>query len=362
MPGVSKTGWAQLKVGLMAIAAMAILGFLIFLMSGVRGIFQTKTEVYTYLDDSQAVADGSDVRLNGILIGRVAHVDLSGSSDPNRIVKVTLQIDNKFLSSVPVDSTAGLAAANLLGTKFINIKKGKSPQAIQAGAEIASGETPELEDLFQQGSTALGALQQILTRMDGIISSVEVGKGTIGKLFVDETIYNNLVAITGEFQKLVSTLNTTVNSTDNSIGSVLHDNNALYSQVQGSLTRINSLLDGISNGEGTAGKFIKDPALYDDSRQAIADMRKILQDIDSGQGTLGKLLKSDEMHEQVKTTIAHLDSILEKINSGQGTLGQLLVNPQLYESLDGTMRETQGLIKDFRANPKKFLRIKIGLF
>jgi phospholipid/cholesterol/gamma-HCH transport system substrate-binding protein len=57
-----------------------------------------------------------------------------------------------------------------------------------------------------------------------------------------------------------------------------------------------------------------------------------------------------------------LDSILDKINSGQGTIGQLLVNPQLYESLDGTTREMQGLLKDFRANPKKFLRIKLGLF
>jgi phospholipid/cholesterol/gamma-HCH transport system substrate-binding protein len=38
------------------------------------------------------------------------------------------------------------------------------------------------------------------------------------------------------------------------------------------------------------------------------------------------------------------------------------VNPTLYESLDGTTRELHGLLKDFRANPKKFLRIKVGLF
>jgi phospholipid/cholesterol/gamma-HCH transport system substrate-binding protein len=40
----------------------------------------------------------------------------------------------------------------------------------------------------------------------------------------------------------------------------------------------------------------------------------------------------------------------------------LLNNPALYEDLDGTTRELQGLLKDFRANPKKFLRIKLGLF
>jgi len=40
----------------------------------------------------------------------------------------------------------------------------------------------------------------------------------------------------------------------------------------------------------------------------------------------------------------------------------LLVNPSLYQNLDSTTREINGLMKDFRANPKKFLRIKLGLF
>ena len=53
--------------------------------------------------------------------------------------------------------------------------------------------------------------------------------------------------------------------------------------------------------------------------------------------------------------MARLDTMLDKINSGQGTIGQLLKNPSLYETLDGTTREMHGLLKDFRANPKKFL-------
>ena len=58
--------------------------------------------------------------------------------------------------------------------------------------------------------------------------------------------------------------------------------------------------------------------------------------------------------------MANLNGSIDKLNSGQGTLGQLLVNPQLYESLNGATRETQALVKDIRANPKKFLRIKLA--
>jgi hypothetical protein len=34
----------------------------------------------------------------------------------------------------------------------------------------------------------------------------------------------------------------------------------------------------------------------------------------------------------------------------------------MYEAMNGAMREFQGLAKDMRANPKKFLRIKLALF
>jgi phospholipid/cholesterol/gamma-HCH transport system substrate-binding protein len=60
--------------------------------------------------------------------------------------------------------------------------------------------------------------------------------------------------------------------------------------------------------------------------------------------------------------MGRLDTLLDKINKGEGTLGQLVVNPQMYESMNGATRELHGLMKDFRANPKKFLHIKLGLF
>ena len=60
MPGSSKTRLAQLKVGLMTIAALLILSVLIFLMVGNLGMFRPKSDVYTYLNDSQSVDDGFD--------------------------------------------------------------------------------------------------------------------------------------------------------------------------------------------------------------------------------------------------------------------------------------------------------------
>src|SRR5437868_4970857 len=176
----SKTRWAQLRVGIMALTALIILSVLIFLMAGSSGLFKSKTRLYTYLSDSSALAASSPVRLNGILIGKVSAVNLSGQADPRRVVRVTLEIDNDILPSIPKDSKALIAAENLLGTKFINIKKGTATEAVKADSEISSGETPELDDLFAQGATTIAALNITLKRVDGIVASIESGQGSIG--------------------------------------------------------------------------------------------------------------------------------------------------------------------------------------
>ncbi len=68
------------------------------------------------------------------------------------------------------------------------------------------------------------------------------------------------------------------------------------------------------------------------------------------------------MYKQFTDLTAKLDATIDRINSGQGTVGQLLVNPQMYDAMNGAMREFQSLAKDMRANPKKFLRIKLAIF
>ena len=358
MPTTSKSKWAQLKVGIMAIVALLILAFLIILMSGVNPLFRRTTDVYTYLGDSVAMTEGATpVRLNGILIGKVKKIELSGSSDPTRIVKLTLSIYDDSLKLVPVDSQAKLAQQNLLGSRYVNIKKGIKPETIQAGAEIASADTPEIEDLFQQGSSTLAALQKIMDRINGIISDIEGGKGTIGALLVDKTLYNRFVEIATD----VKSLTTALNAPDSTMGRLIHED-TLYQDVRGTVGRINTLVDNLNAGQGTAGKLLKDDALYNDLHATIGDVRDTIAKINKGDGTVGKLLNSSELHDQLVTSMGKLDTVLDKVNNGDGTIGRLMNDPSLFESIDGTSREVQGLLKDFRANPKKFLTIQLKLW
>ena len=357
MPSPKKVAWSQLRVGVLVVIAMVILVVLVFLITGSKGLFTKDTVVYTYMDDSAALTEGSAVRLNGIIIGKVQRIELSGSTESNRIVRLVLEVQERRLPQIPADSLAAIGAENVLGTKYVNIKKGKAVETVKPGGEVKSLDTREFDEVVQSGYALLTSLQGMLKRIDAIVGLVETGKGSIGKLLVDDELYNRVLAIEKDFQKVSGALA----SGQGTVGKLLYDD-SLYQEIRAPVARLDSLLQDLQQGQGTAGKLLKDDALYAEIRGTVKEVRRLVDDINAGKGSAGKLLKSDELHQQISAAVARLDTMLERLNAGQGTLGQLLVNPQLFESLNGMTRETHELMKDFRANPKKFLRIKLALF
>jgi len=357
MPSAKRVRWAQLKVGVMAIAAMTILAVLIFLMTGQKALFVREATIYTYMDDSAALATGAPVRLNGILIGSVARVELSGSTQPNRVVRVAMSIPVQRLSDIPVDSVAAISAENVLGTKYINIKMGVSQQKIQPGGELRSLDVREFEEVVQASYNVIASLNGILKRIDSLISEVQAGKGTVGKLLVDEQLYNRVVSVVNELQKASAQ----ISSGQGTLGRLLYDE-ALYKELQTSLARLDAIIQDVQQGQGTVGKLLRDPSVYDEARATIAELRRTIEELNAGKGTVGKLLTDDALYRRAESLVARLEQTLERVNNGQGTIGQLMVNQQLYESLNGFSAELRGLIKDIRADPKKYLRIKLALF
>ena len=69
--------------------------------------------------------------------------------------------------------------------------------------------------------------------------------------------------------------------------------------------------------------------------------------------------KLDSAIQNLSHASANLDSIARKINSGQGTAAQLVNNRDLYDELGKTNKQLQDLIADVRANPKKYLTVKV---
>jgi phospholipid/cholesterol/gamma-HCH transport system substrate-binding protein len=365
MPSAKKVSWAQLRIGIMASFSMVILGSLIFLLTGSGDLFTSNATLYTYMDDSAAMAASTTVRLNGIPIGKIDTIALTGLKEKGKIVIIKMKVKRKMLDQIPEDSLAGVDAANLLGDKFLNVLKGKSQIPIKDGGTLKSVEGGDIPELVKHAGDMLGTLQTIINRFDALLGDIENGKGNVGKFIKDEALYDDIAASAKELNKIVNL----ISSGKGIVGHLLNDE-VFYQEFRSPIKRMDAMLNDLQQGQGTAGKILKDPALYNDARETIADMRrlinvdfkKLVDDLNAGKGTAGKLLKDEELYRRMNQLVANLETSLDKVNSGQGTLGQLLVNGQLYESLNGATREAQDLIKAIHANPKKFLRIKLGLF
>ena len=355
MPDRSKIRWSHLRVGLVAIIAMAITVTLIFLLTSSKGILHHNVLLRTYMDDASAMQEGTPVRLNGIDIGYVDSLRLT--NDPKRPVEFDMMVREESLVNIPVDSHTSIAAANLLGDKFINITKGLAKEHVRAGDELPSLQAQDIPQLMNQMAGLLQSFQGIVGRVDTLLGDVEQGKGNLGLLIKDRELYDRLNGIASEGQKLLSD----VRNGHGTLSRLIYDDD-LYQEFRAPIKRLDAMLADLEGGRGTAGKLLKDPAMFDDATQVLNELKMLVADLNAGKGTAGKLLKDEQLHQRMDALISKLNTTLDKIDKGQGTVGQLVVNPQLYQELDSTTREFQGLAKDIRANPKKFLRIKLGLF
>src|ERR1035437_6681288 len=358
MPDHSKVRWSKLKVGVVALSAFAVLFVLVFLLTSSKGgILQSNALLRTYMDDASGLGDGTVVRLNGISVGYLDKLQLTKSANPKRIVEFQMQVRKEYLAQIPVDSVVGIAASNLLGDKFLNITKGTSRQHVVEGAELTPQASMDIPDLLKEMDTLLKTFQTSVNRVDSLLAGGEAGKGNLGKLLKDEDLYNTVNGITTEGKKLL----TDIRTGNGTLSKLIYDD-SLYQEARSPFKRIDAMLADLQAGQGTLGKALKDPALFDEARQTLSELQKLVQDVNAGKGTAGKLLKDEQLYQHAVALTEKLNGTLDRIAAGQGTVGQLLVNPQLYDALNASTREMQSLVKDIRANPKKFLTITLKIF
>jgi phospholipid/cholesterol/gamma-HCH transport system substrate-binding protein len=357
MPSKERVQWSQLKVGILAVSAMVITGVLIFLLTSQSNLFGSDFHLTTYMEDSAGMVANDPVRENGILVGYIGSIKLSGSRDPKKTIAIDMVVREQFLDQIPEDSKAAVSSANLLGSKFINITKGLSPRHVAPDGEIQALPTQDIPQLLAQTTVLLDQFQTIIGRVDGLLAVVENGQGNIGKLIKDDSLYNRADEIAAELDQLVKD----VKNSNGTISHLLYDDQ-LYNDIRKPLQQISDMLAQVQAGKGTLGKAMYDPQIYDELRATSTEAKTLLANLNAGKGTAGKVLTDDEAYKQLVALSQKLNTTMDKIDSGQGTIGQLMVNPQLYDSLIGATREMDALLKAVRANPKKYLSIKLAIF
>src|SRR5262245_54900096 len=132
MPSAARVRWAKFRSAAVSLVALTIISVLFYLLTG-GTLLQEKTQIYMYVPDATGLGPDAPVRADGIGIGKVDTVELSGSNEPSRVVKVTMTVRKQTLASITDDSYAQMSTESPIGDKFVDITTEKSPGRLQPG-------------------------------------------------------------------------------------------------------------------------------------------------------------------------------------------------------------------------------------
>src|SRR3954464_6403317 len=137
MPRTRSLAWSELKIGVMAVAAIALTSMLVVAVGGASGFSWERYELKTSFGDVQGLKSGAIVRIAGVEVGKVTRVELSGAG-----VEVGLSIKKENRSRVTSDSRASIGAMSLLGEPLIDVSPSSTGTPLKDGDHIVSVKPP----------------------------------------------------------------------------------------------------------------------------------------------------------------------------------------------------------------------------
>src|SRR5215813_633413 len=167
MPRTRSLAWAQLKIGIVSILAVAIAAVLIFMVSGSGGFFWQRYSIKTVFPDIQGLKEGAPVRVAGVDVGAVTGMTFVGDR-----VEVTMQVKKDQQPRITDRSIASLGSVSLLGEAAVDITANSQGTPVPQWGYVRSGPAPG------SFATAASAATKTLDQTNVLLEGVNQGRGT----------------------------------------------------------------------------------------------------------------------------------------------------------------------------------------
>ncbi len=353
MAGKTNISYAELRVGVVvAIALIVAMAATIYITrEGGLPFFGGQYTVYSYLRDVNGLKAGAPIHLSGVEVGSVKDVEFAPPGSPAP-VKVAMTLRTDVQDRITTHSLVTVGSLGVLGEKMLDVDPGPPGGEPIPDGGLVPGES--------EGDPIKGIILDASRTMKDIrdlASDIQQGEGTLGALLKREELYDQLLALIGKAEDVFTALD----KMEGTFGKLIHDPR-IYENLNQLVVSMKDLMARIDSGEGALGRLMTDPEVGRHISRVTENLAKTTDRIDSGEGTLGALVRERALYERLDALAANIDSITARLERGDGTAGRLLYDRELYDNLNKTANELQGLIGDIRADPKKYLRIKVSLF
>lgn len=286
----------EVKIGLIGIAALAMLIFGINYLKGIN-MFQSANYYYVEYTNINGLAGSSPVYANGFKVGTVRNINYNYAKPGH--VTVEVEVDKEM--RIPKGSKGELVT-EMLGTVKMNLLLDYSTTEFCQPGDTLQGKT-NTGLMGAAEEKLVPQLEQMLPKMDSILQS-------LNKLLSDPA----LTATMHNAEKLTANLDVTTRQ--------------LNALMQKDLPQI-------------TGKLI-----------TIADNFSVISENLKGIDYAATFNKVD-------STLYNVQMLTEKLNRKDNTIGLLLNDPTFYQNLSTTTANAASLLEDLKVHPKRYVHFSL---
>jgi phospholipid/cholesterol/gamma-HCH transport system substrate-binding protein len=302
----------EVKVGATALLTILVFVWLFNFLKG-KDFLKSTAVYYTIYDKVGGLAESSPVEINGYKVGVVRSLDFIDATSGRLLVVFSVKKNFKL----PKNTVAEIVPISLLGGMKVQFVYGKGPGTYKDGDTIPGRLAESLIDKIDTEILPVKEkLSNLITVLDSVIASV------------DEIMDPEFKR---EFKQTVAHLNNTTSSLDKVLGSKEKELAAI-------VDNINKFTSMLADNSGKMNKTFTNLETMSDSLKA--------SDISAAVSNL-------------KASLEKASKLMENLNQGKGSAGQFLTNDTLYANLSGSLESLNLLLKDMKANPKRYVHFSI---
>ncbi len=286
------------------IVGVFVLVGIIFLLAGILMIgnihqtFSTKMQVTTVFEDVNGLQKGSNIWFSGVKIGTVRRVEFFGKSQ----VKVVMNINEDAQQYIRKDAKVKVSTDGFIGNKILVIYGGSANfGAISQDDTLGVEKTTSTEDMLNTLQENNLNLVAITKDFKTISKDLVDGRGSIGKLLKDESVYAN------------------INSASASLKSA-------SDRAQNLMSSLSSFSSGLNKKGTLANQLVTDTVVFNSLKKSVKNLNSITDTASALVSNLNRSTKSTKtpigvlLHDE--ETGANLKSTMKNLESGSKKLDQ----------------------------------------
>ncbi|MDR6515137.1 phospholipid/cholesterol/gamma-HCH transport system substrate-binding protein [Chryseobacterium camelliae] len=270
-----------------------------------RSLFTTDNIFYAKYDNVEGLAQSSPVSINGLKVGQVDKIipQTSKEGKIDFIVKIT--VDNNFEFSK--NSTLEIFEPGLMSGKEMRVN------LAYGGATAKDGDTLRgafklgtLGSLSSQVGPVKDQLQTVLYRVDSLMSSANQVVNAQNREEI-RLLLANLNKTVAALQTTAGSVNSLVGHNDPKLQKVLDDASLTMQSGKVTLDKYGNLAESIDTQRLNATIANLDAT--------VGKLNQVVTGIDNGQGSLGKIMKDDQLYNNLNAASTNLNLLIEDLKA-----------------------------------------------